>query len=98
MTTQETGFIGALFDFSFSSFITARLIKVIYALGLLMAGLAALFMVTTGFGVGFMTGLGALILAPLMFLFVAMYLRVVMEVLIVVFRISENVAKIADRG
>jgi len=97
MTTEDTGFIGALFDFSFSTFITAKLIKVIYALGLVIAGLVALLMLVTGFGAGFMTGVGALVLAPLLFLFIAAYMRVVMEVLIVVFRISENVAKIADR-
>jgi hypothetical protein len=39
-----------------------------------------------------------LIVAPLLFLLTAMYLRVTLEVLIVVFRISDNVARIADRS
>ncbi|MCI0433601.1 MAG: DUF4282 domain-containing protein [Gemmatimonadetes bacterium] len=97
MTTQDTGFLGSLFDFSFSNFITARLIKVLYALGLVVAGLCVMVMLTTAFGYGFMFGLLALLVAPILFLFIAMYMRVIMEVLIVVFRISENVARIADK-
>jgi hypothetical protein len=37
-----------------------------------------------------------LIIAPLVFLLSAMYLRVTLEVLIVIFRISDNVARIAE--
>ena len=94
---QSAGFLGSLFDFSFSSFITAKLIPVLYALGLIGCGIAALFMLVTGFAGGFTAGIVALLLAPIMFLFVAMYLRVMLEVLIVVFRIAENVQRIADR-
>jgi len=94
---QPAGFFGALFDFSFSSFITAKLIRVIFGLGLIVVGFGALSMLIAGFSQGFMAGILALILAPLVFLLFAMYLRVVLEVLIVLFRIAENVALIADR-
>jgi hypothetical protein len=95
---QNTGFLGSLFDFTFANFITARLIRVLYALGLLLAALMALVMIGSGFTQGFTTGLLFLILGPLVFLVTAMYLRVVLEVLIVIFRIAENVETIANRS
>jgi hypothetical protein len=97
MSTQAKGFLGALFDFSFSSFVTARLIRVLYVLGLILAGIGALAMIITGLTQSFLQGVLMLIVAPLFFLLAAMYLRVVLELLIVVFRIAENVERIADR-
>jgi len=101
MSTQpesSTGFLASLFDFSFAHFITAKLIRVLYALFLILTGLGVLAMLVSGFGQGFGYGIVMLILAPLVFLLAAMYFRVVLEVLIVVFRIAENVEKIAERG
>jgi hypothetical protein len=99
MSTQleSTGFLASLFDFSFAHFITARLIRVLYGLGLILAGLAVLGLLVSGFGQGVGYGLVTLIIAPFAFLLIAMYFRVLLEVLIVVFRIAENVEKIADR-
>jgi hypothetical protein len=99
MSTQieSTGFLGALFDFSFSNFITGRLIKILFALGLLAWGLTALSILLAAFQRGFLTGILGLIFAPLVFLLGAMYLRVVLEIFMVIFRIAENVQRIADR-
>lgn len=100
MSTQleSTGFLASLFDFSFSHFITAKLIRVLYALFLILAGLGVVGMLISGFSQGFAYGVVILILAPLGFLLAAMYFRVLLEVLIVIFRIAENVEKIAERG
>lgn len=98
MQTQALAFLTALFDVSFSSFITARVVRVLYVVGLLLAGLTAIMMLGIGFGQGIVTGILMLIVAPLVFLLAAMYLRVTLELLIVVFRISDNVAHIADRS
>jgi hypothetical protein len=97
MSTQpeSTGFLSSLFDFSFSHFITAKIIRVLYGLFLILAGLGTLVMIVTGFGQSFGYGVVLLILSPLAFLLAAMYFRVVLEVLIVIFRIAENVEKIA---
>jgi hypothetical protein len=96
MQTQAIAFLTALFDVSFSSFITARVIRVLYVVGLILAGLTAFMMLGIGFGQGVVTGILMLIIAPLVFLLSAMYLRVTLEVLIVIFRISDNVARIAE--
>lgn len=95
---QDTSFFGALFDFTFANLITGRIIRVLYALGLLLAALMALVIIGSGFTQGVMTGILFLILGPLVFLISALYLRVILEVLIVMFRIAENVQKIADRA
>ncbi|MGH7657544.1 MAG: DUF4282 domain-containing protein, partial [Gemmatimonadales bacterium] len=78
-----------------SNFITTKLIKVIYALGLIIGAVMGLFYLLTAFRMGAGSGILALILLPIGYLLWAMYLRVMLEVLIVIFRISENVAEIA---
>lgn len=93
------GFLGSLFDFSFSSFITTQIIKVLYGLCMLGAAFLALFVIVSGFAVS--TGVGVLALfigAPLAFLVTVIYSRVMLELIIVVFRISEGITQIAQQG
>ena len=99
-TQEAAGFISSLFDLSFSSFITPKLIKVLFVISIVLAAFGSLFVVMTGFQAGgVFGGLGALlIVAPLVFFFYVMYARVVMEVLIVIFRCSEYLAEIAKQG
>lgn len=95
---EAKGLFASLFDFSFTSFVTAKLIKVLYALGIVIGAIVGLFALVSAMGQGALAGLGALILVPLVFLLWVMYLRVVLEVLVVVFRIAENTAEIARHG
>lgn len=88
---QEQGFFASLFDTSFSSFITTKIIKVLYILTMVLLGLVALGFVVSAFTVS--TGFGLLtlvILAPLMFLLYLIYARVVLELFIAIFRIMET--------
>ena len=88
---EEKGFFGSLFDISFSSFITTKIIKVLYVLSLIVIGLFALGLVISAFAQS--AGLGIvvlLIVAPLGALLYAIYTRVVLEVLIAIFRIMES--------
>ena len=97
MQAQEEakGLLSALFDFSFTSFITTKLVRVLYGIGIAVSGLVALSIVAGGLRQGAAAGVGALILGPLLFLLSVMYARVVLEVLIVIFRIAEHTAEIA---
>ena len=87
----EKGFFASLFDVSFSSFITTKIIKFLYVLMLVLTGLGVLVFViaafdqSTGFGV-----LTLVVLGPLYFLLAAIYSRVILEFLIAVFRIMET--------
>lgn len=84
------GFLRALFDFSFSQFVTTRLVRLLYAIGVLFAAVTALGTVIGGFTESAGTGLIALIVAPLIFLLVVIVARVWLELVIVVFRIAEH--------
>ena len=98
----ERGLISSIFDLSFSSFITPKIQRFLYALLLAASGLAGLGVVGAALGMagGFFGKVGALIvgipLGALAFLLLAMYFRVMMEILIVVFRGVEYLGEISD--
>jgi len=92
------GFLNSLFDFSFTSFITSKIIKVLYGLCIFFSALVALFIISFGFSISAGTGIVVLlIVAPLFFLIIVIYSRVLLEFIMVVFRISENIEKIAEQ-
>ncbi len=88
---QEQGFFASLFDVSFSSFITTRIIKVLYILAIVVFALVALSYVIAAFAADVLLGLVVLIVfAPLGFLLWVIYSRVLLEVVMVLFRIMET--------
>jgi hypothetical protein len=84
-------FLAALFDTSFRSFITPRIVGVLYILAIIAIVIYALVIVAAGFsadaGVGIFT---LVIVAPLVFFLGVLYVRVMLEVFIVLFRIERN--------
>jgi hypothetical protein len=89
--TVEKGFLASLFDVSFSTLITPKVIKVIYLLSMVLIGLAALVFVVGAFQSSAGAGLFVLIVgAPLVSLVYLIYTRVVLEVIIALFRIMES--------
>jgi hypothetical protein len=87
----EKGFLGSLFDVSFSSLITAKVIKVIYILSMVLIGLFALVFVAAAFTESAAGGIiTLLVFAPLAALLYLVYVRVILEVIICVFRITET--------
>jgi Domain of unknown function (DUF4282) len=94
--SQTKGFFASLLDLSFSSLITGKIIKVLYVMSLVVGAVAALtyivlaFTQSTAFGI-----LMLLVLAPLATLLYVVYSRVVLEVVIVLFRILETNQQIA---
>ena len=93
--------IGALLDLSFKRFITLSVIKVLYILGLLLLAIGWLIMVIMGFTAGgILGGLGALIVGTILIFIEAIFLRVWLELICVIFRIGENTSKLVeqDRG
>lgn len=91
------GFLRALFDFSFSQFITTRLVRLLYGIGVLIAVVVTLGSIVGGFNEGAGTGIVTLILAPLIFLLVVILARVQLEIIIVVFRIAEYLRDMAGQ-
>ena len=96
---DSKGFLSALFDFSFTSFVTTKIIKVLYVLILILTCLSALVFTFSSFRVNTTFGFLVLVIGdPLFILIVMGFWRLIMEAFIVVFRISEDVRELRDRG
>jgi len=99
-TQQAAGFLSSLFDLSFTNFITTKLIKVLFVISIVLSALECLMLVAYAFQMmGTFAGILMLLIgAPLVFFVAVIYSRVLMEVLIVIFRCSEYLAEIAKQG
>lgn len=96
---EAKSFLRSLYDFSFSSFITLRVIRVlyvlitiIYSLVALLAFVAALYKHTAADIVG------AIIVIPLAYLIYLTFARIGLEILMVIFNIGKDVRAIRERG
>jgi hypothetical protein len=96
----ERGFLGSLFDFSFTSMVTPKIIKVLYVLFTLWTAVVALFILVISFRTGGMAGglFVLIIVEPIFVLLMLGLYRVVLEAFMVVFRIYEETVKIRERG
>jgi hypothetical protein len=92
----EKGFIGSLFDFSFSSMVTPKIIKVLYVLFTIWTALIGLIILVIGFKTGGVTaGLFVLIIVEPIFLLLTLGIyRVVLEAFMVIFRIYDEMKQI----
>jgi hypothetical protein len=92
---QAKGFFAALFDFGFTSFITLKFLKVIYAIlvGLILfAGVIFLIAALSRGGATAILGIIGVPLVTLLYLIIA---RVYMEIIALFFRIGENTSIMA---
>jgi hypothetical protein len=92
------GFLGSIFDFSFTEFITIRIIKFLFILGIIFAAIGTLVLIVTGFSNGIGAGILSLVLSPLIFLIYVLLARVWCEMILVVFRIAEHTGRLVDQG
>ena len=96
---SSTSFLSALFDFSFSTFVTPKVIKVLYILIMILAGLAAAGFIISAFAAN--TGFGLItliIIAPLFFFITIALYRITLEFFMVIFRMAEDIRTMRDRG
>jgi hypothetical protein len=96
MDTQ--GFLGSIFDLSFTEFITIRIIKFLFVLGIILAAIGTLLLIVTGFSNGIGVGILSLVLSPLIFLVYVLLARIWCEMIIVMFRIAENTGRLVEQG
>jgi hypothetical protein len=101
----KKGFVGALFDFSFSSFVTPTIIKIIYGLELvavalytLAVGIMGLISIFSGQGAGgAIMGIAMIIIGcPLILVLGTIMARVYTELLVLGFRIAETLLDIKN--
>ena len=93
------GFLGSLFDFSFTSFVTPKIVRVIYILLTLWTALWGLIFLIYSFKVGTVAGIFTLvIIEPIYVLLTLGVYRVILEAFVVVFRLYEETKKIREQG
>jgi hypothetical protein len=89
---EAKGFFGALFDFSFDSFATPAVVKVLYIIGMVLLGLAYVIAVIAGFAVqGAGAGLLILVIGAIGVLFYLTLFRITLEFYYAIVRMSEDI-------
>jgi hypothetical protein len=96
----ERGFFGSLFDFSFTSMVTPKIIKVLYVLFTLWTALVGLVILVISFRTGGMAGglFVLIVIEPIFILLMLGVYRVILEAFMVIFRIYEETKKIREQG
>jgi hypothetical protein len=99
VSASAQGFMAALFDFGFNTFVTPKAVKVIYVLIMILTGLGALGFAVTAFRISPAFGIiSLLILCPLFFFVELALWRIILELFIVIFRIADDLRLIRVRG
>ena len=80
-------------DFSFKTFVTPKLVRIIYALSLVAALLSALTWMFSGFKEGVTHGLFTFVTGPLAFFVYVLCARVAMELVLAVFSIEAELKR-----
>ena len=97
---EDKGFFGALFDMSFSEFVTIKFIRILYIILLLIIAIAFVLAIIAGFVSmftnSFWSGLWQILLAPVGAIISVVLTRIWLEVLVVVFRIAENTTDLVE--
>jgi hypothetical protein len=97
--TDTRGFLGALFDFGFTSFVTPKVIKVLYMLIVIGTVVTALVFTITVFKASVMFGFLMLVFGDPLFILIALAIyRVILEFFVVTFRVAEDIRALRERG
>jgi hypothetical protein len=94
----EKGFVGSLFDFSFTSLVTPKIIKVLYVLFTIWTAILGLGFLIIAFKTGGVWGglFTLVIIEPIFVLLTLGIYRVVLEMFMVVFRMHDELKQIRD--
>ena len=93
------GFLGALFDFGFTSFVTPKIIKVLYMLIVIGTVVSALVFTIVAFKASTVFGFLMLVFGdPLFILIVLAIYRIILEFFVVTFRVAEDIRALRERG
>ena len=91
---NKFAFLHPLFDFSFHRPVTVRMMKFLYILSILCAGLMAFFLILVGFEISLWLGFFALLIgAPVVFLLTVIFSRIFLEMILLVFRMAGPTAE-----
>jgi hypothetical protein len=88
---SSKGFFGALFDFSFSTFITPMIVKAVYILSVIVLGLVWLVWLIAAFSQNAGLGLVVLIIGPIGVIIYLAFIRMTLEFYLAIVRMSEDI-------
>lgn len=95
---ENTDSLKGLFDFSFETFITPSIVRIVYIVVIVMAGLMWLTLTLGGLSSGGFGGLlGGLIFGGLAFIIMVLVYRIFLEITMILFRIHDNTEKMANK-
>lgn len=98
---EKESFFSKLFDFSFKEFITLQLIKYLFIIGVVFAGLTALGSLFGGISAlkyDFGKGIVGILMSPLLFILITVLVRLALEAIVATFRIAENTSKLVENS
>jgi hypothetical protein len=99
VASSSKGFLASLFDFGFNSFVTPKVVKVVYVLITILVSLGTVGIVLSGFRVNVAVGIFFLVIVAPLFFFIYLALwRIALEIFILIFRIGDDIRTIRDRG
>lgn len=93
---EEKGLLESLLDFSFHEKVGKRFVKFLYALHLFAGLVAAIALTVNGFQASPAQGLLALIVGVVGLFFWTLYVRVTLELLVAVYGMAENIARLTQ--
>ncbi len=88
---SSAGFLPALFDFSFTRFVTPKIVRFVYVLATVWAVLMYALIVIQQFTVSIWAGIIALVFGPVLVLIWLAFVRIALEFAISIVRMSEDV-------
>lgn len=91
---EGTSFFQGLLDFTFTKYITPSVVRIVYMLLVIVAGLFWIFAVFTGFSTSAGAGISALLLGPVILILYIALIRVGLETSIALIRVAEASARI----
>jgi Domain of unknown function (DUF4282) len=95
----QSGVFASLFDLSFTSLVTTKLVRFLYLLAMIWIGISAAFYIFFAFHLGPGIGIVVLfILAPVSSLFLLGFMRMLLELCIALFQIMANSNELVAQG
>ncbi|WP_282837988.1 DUF4282 domain-containing protein [Microbacterium flavum] len=92
------GFFAGLFDYSFSKFITTKVLGVLYGLVTVLIVIGYIIAVISSFAASVWLGLVVLILGPLIALVYLIFARITLEFYAAAIRTASNTTTLVDQG
>ncbi|HET7684367.1 MAG TPA: DUF4282 domain-containing protein [Marmoricola sp.] len=90
-STDAAGFFKALFDFSFTTFITPKVVKVVYVLATALLALGWLVFLIGAFADSAGAGIAVLLIGPVVLLVYLALIRMTLEFYLAIVRMSEDI-------